>query len=74
MPPWSMQSTNKSIPNGAYQIYCLKLLILIAPNIHYLGINDKFQWKYHIQLMLYIFMEHFINNQIKNKRIRFTDK
>ena len=70
MPPWSMQSTNKSIPNGDYQIYCLKLLILIAPNIHYLGINDK----YHIQLMLYIFMEHFINNQIKNKRIRFTDK
>ena len=40
MPPWSMQSTNKSIPNGDYQIYCLKLLILIAPNIHYLGIND----------------------------------
>lgn len=35
-----MQSTNKSIPNGDYQIYCLKLLILIAPNIHYLGIND----------------------------------
>ena len=37
-----MQSTNKSIPNGDYQIYCLKLLILIAPNIHYLGINDNF--------------------------------
>ena len=46
MPPWSMQSTNKSIPNGDYQIYCSKLLILITPIFHHLGVHDIMEISY----------------------------
>ena len=41
-----MQSTNKSIPNGDYQIYCSKLLILITPIFHHLGVHDIMEISY----------------------------